>query len=323
MNFNITIGQYLKGDSWLHKLDPRFKIISVITLMIVLFLLPSIFHILIALVLLLIMIISARLPLLYIIKGLKPIIFLSIFSFILQIIYTQDGDLLQTIIFNVSWWHIAITCVLVLLYIFTNKYIPFKLIYLFLILGVIFSLFAFVSFPSGFITVYDFNIYVNGLMNGAFFVTRIITIVTLSTLLTLTTSTIDLNTGLERVLKPFKFIGLPVAEISLMISLTLRFVPTLLIETNKILNAQASRGVDFTEGSFIQKIKQVITLLIPMFVVSFKRADDLACAMESRGYVIGNERSSLNVLKFKFSDYLGFLLVFGSLGYVITLQVLS
>lgn len=321
MDLNITIGQYIKGDSWIYKLDPRFKIISVIILMIVLFMLPTIYHVLAALAILFLIVIVARLPLLYILKGLKPIIFLSIFSFILQLIYTQEGNLLYTFNLNVSYYHIAFAVLGLILYVFTSKYIPFKILYLIGLVVAIFSFFAFVSFPNGLITIYEFNIYSTGLINGTFFVSRIIAILILSTLLTLTTSTIELNTGLERVLRPFKFI-LPVAEISLMISLTLRFVPTLLIETNKILKAQASRGVDFSEGSFIQKIKQIITLLIPMFVVSFKRADDLANAMESRGYVIGCERTSLNVLKFKLMDYFGFLLVFASLAYVIILKVI-
>lgn len=321
MDLNITIGQYVKGDSWIYKLDPRFKILSVIILMIALFMLPTIFHMLAVLGLFILIIVSARLPLLYILKGLRPVIFMAIFSFVLQLIYTQEGELLYSIPLSVSYYHIAIAIGLIVLYIFTSKFIPFKFIYFLLILGSIFSIFAFLQFPNGLITIYDFDIYDNGLIRGSFFVIRIIAVLMLSTLLTLTTSTTDLNTGLERILKPFKFI-LPVAEISLMISLTLRFIPTLLIETNKILKAQASRGVDFSEGSFIQKVKQIITLLIPMFVVSFKRADDLACAMEARGYVIGEKRTSLNVLKFKVADYIGFLLIFSALAYTIVLKVI-
>ncbi len=321
MDLNITIGQYIKGDSWIYKMDPRFKIISLIILMVVLFMLPTIYHMLAGLAVLLIIVVAAKLPLLHILKGLRPIIFISLFSFILQLIYTQEGSLLYTFTLNVTYYHIAIAIGLFILYLFTNRFVPFKLLYLLLILGSIFTIFNLVTFSNGIITIYDFNIYDSGLIRGSFFVTRIISVLLLSTLLTITTSTIDLNTGLERVLSPFKFI-LPVAEISLMISLTLRFIPTLIIESNKILKAQASRGVDFSEGSLMQKIKQIITLLIPMFVVSFKRADDLACAMESRGYVIGSKRSSLNVLKFKVIDYIGFLLIFSALAYTIVLKVI-
>ncbi len=319
MEVNLTIGQYVKGDSWLHKLDPRFKIISVVVLMIVLFLMPSLTHILVSIALLFIIIISAKMPLKNIINGLKPILFISLFSFILQIVYTDTGSLLYTINFNISIINIGIAVVLVILYLLTNKYLPFKIGYLIIILLSILVSFIFINFNN--FKIIELNIYKEGLLNGSFFVTRIIAVVMISTLLTLSTSTIDLNSGLERVLKPFKFI-LPVSEIALMISLTLRFVPTLLIETNKILKAQASRGVDFAEGSLIQKVKQIITLLIPMFVVSFKRADDLACAMESRGYVIGQERTSLNVLKYKLTDYIGYLLIFSALAYAIVLQVI-
>ncbi|MFI3252022.1 MAG: energy-coupling factor transporter transmembrane component T [bacterium] len=323
MDFNITIGQYLKGDSWIYRLDPRFKILSVIILMVVIFMMPTIYHIIATLGVLLLIVITARLPLIHILKSLKPIIFISLFSFVLQLIYSTEGTLLHTFNLTVTYWHIALTILIITFYIFTKKHVPFNLLYLIVILIGIFCLYAYVDFSNGFLHSYSFNIFDDGVNKGVFFVVRLFCIIMLSTLLTLTTSTIDLNTGLERVLKPFKYIGLPVSEISLMISLTLRFIPTLLLETNKILKAQASRGVDFSEGSIIQKMKQIITLLIPMFVVSFKRADDLACAMESRGYVIGAERSNLNVLEYKIQDYIGFLLVFGALAYVITLQVIA
>ncbi len=320
-NLTLTIGQYLKGDSWIYKLDPRFKIISIIVLMIALFLLPNIECLLVALGLVVLILLTSKIPILYVLKGLKPILFLSMFSFVLQIVYSQEGTLLYAFNLSLSLAHILIFLGLILIYMFTNKFIPFKLIYLLLVIILGFSSMLFnIDFIP--IKTFDFNIYSQGLLNGAFFVTRIILIVSITTLLTLTTSTIELNSGLERVLKPFKIIGVPTAEIALMVSLTLRFVPTLLQETNKILKAQASRGVDFTEGGLIQKIKQIVTLLIPMFVVSFKRADELACAMESRGYVIGSSRTSLNVLKFRVGDYIGFILIFSLLASSIVLKVI-
>ncbi|MFI3329446.1 MAG: energy-coupling factor transporter transmembrane component T [bacterium] len=320
-NLTLTIGQYVKGDSWIYKLDPRFKIISFIILMIALFMLPTLTYMLGALIVLIIILLSARLPIGLIIKGLKPIIIISLFSFCLQIIYTQTGELIYTKLVNFSLFHILTMIGIFTFYIFTSKYIKFKMSYLLITIIAILSSLLYIEFSNVVITSFRFNIYDDGLIKGGFFVSRIVLLVIISTILTLTTSTIDLNTGLEKVLSPFKLIKLPVAEISLMISLTLRFVPTLLLETNKILKAQASRGVDFSEGSIVQKVKQIITLLIPMFVVSFKRAEDLACAMEARGYVIGSKRSNLNVLKFKFIDYLGFLLIFGVLGLSIYLQV--
>ena len=109
----------------------------------------------------------------------------------------------------------------------------------------------------------------------------------------------------------------------MMFSLTLRFIPTLLIETNKIMKAQASRGIDFNEGSFVEKVKQIVTLLIPMFFISIVRAEDLANAMEARGYVIGEERTNIDELRFNFRDYLSFVVVFIILVGTIILQVIS
>lgn len=322
-NMTLTIGQYLNGDSWIYKLDPRFKIISTIILMVVIFLIPNLTCMLIALGLCLLMLISARLPLMRIFNGLKPIMFLSIFSFVLQIIYTKEGTLVQSLPMQISLIHILVIIVLFGIYFKTMKYIPFKLTYLLVIVGLITASMVYFHFNNLVISSFNFDIYNEGIINGSFFVLRIALVVILSTLLTLTTSTNDINSGLESTLAPFKVIKLPVSEISIMISLTLRFIPTLLIETTKIMKAQASRGIDFNEGSFMDKVKQIITLLIPMFVVSFKRAEDLANAMEARGYVIGAKRTSLNVLKYSYRDYIGYFIVFALLALTIYLKVIS
>jgi energy-coupling factor transport system permease protein len=121
--------------------------------------------------------------------------------------------------------------------------------------------------------------------------------------------TTDINDGLEGILFPLKWIKLPVDVLAMMVSLTLRYIPTLLIETDKIMKAQASRGVDFKEASLKEKVTQVISLLIPVFVISFKRAEDLANAMEVRGYVIGQKRTKIDVLKVKYSDLVSLLIV--------------
>ena len=145
----------------------------------------------------------------------------------------------------------------------------------------------------------------------------------LTSILTMTTSTTDINLGLEWLMHPLSFIKIPVAEIAMMLSLTLRFIPTLLIETEKIMKAQASRGIDFNEGNLIEKIKQIVTLLIPMFFISITRAEDMANAMEARGYVIGAKRSNIDELKFGFRDYLSFVVVALMLAFTIYLQVIS
>ena len=124
----------------------------------------------------------------------------------------------------------------------------------------------------------------------------------------------DINNGLEWLLSPLKVFGFPVSVISMTFALTLRFIPTLLEESKKIMNAQASRGVDFQEGSLGEKITQIVSLLVPMFVISFRRAEDLSNAMEARGYVIGAPRTKLDELKFKGLDFACFIICFIFLG---------
>ena len=136
----------------------------------------------------------------------------------------------------------------------------------------------------------------------------------ITSLLTVSTMSTDINNGLEWVLSPLKIIKVPVSVLSMTISLTLRFIPTLYEETRKIMNAQASRGVDFQEGKLKDKVTQIISLLVPMFVVSFKRAEDLSNAMEARGYVIGAKRTRIDELKFKALDYISFILCLLFLG---------
>ena len=206
------------------------------------------------------------------------------------------------------------------MWILTKKYIPLKLIYTILIFGSILTVFILLKTPYDFYSPI-FNISSDGLVKGVFFLLRIILIVVLSTLLTISTSTTDINLGLEWVLHPLTFIKVPVAEISMMFSLTLRFIPTLLIETNKIMKAQASRGIDFNEGNFVQKVKQIVTLLIPMFFISITRAEDLANAMEARGYVIGEKRTSVDELKFRARDYISFVVVLALLAMAIVVMV--
>lgn len=326
-NFNITIGQYVKGNSFLHKLDPRLKIISTIILMVAIFLIPSdnlnnIYYLLGFLGLFLFILLISKVSLVAVIKGLQPIVFIGVFTFILQLIYNQTGNVIETFTFHFSWLSILIGIAIILFWYFTKKYIPLKTLYtIIMVVGVV-LVFAFVDTKFDFSSL-PFPLYSDGLIKGTFFLLRIILIVFLSTLLTISTSTTDINLGLEWVLHPLSFIKVPVAEIAMMFSLTLRFIPTLLIETNKIMKAQASRGIDFNEGTFIEKVKQIVTLLIPMFFVSITRAEDLANAMEARGYVIGEARTSIDELKFRFKDYFSFVIVLGLLAMAIILQVIS
>ena len=323
-NFNVTIGQYVKGDSFLHKLDPRFKIVSTIILMVAIFLIPSslvnIYYLLGFLGFFFLLLLVSKINIIAILNGLRPIIFIGIFTFILQLIYNPTGEVLTTLNFSFSWISILLSIGLLAVWILTKKYIPLKLLYTVLIFGGIIAILALIDPSYGFHNL-PFAIYSDGLIRGVFFLLRIVLVVFLSTLLTISTSTIEINLGLEWVLYPFKLIKLPVSEISMMFSLTLRFIPTLMIETSKIMKAQASRGIDFNEGSFIEKVKQIVTLLIPMFYISIVRAEDLANAMEARGYVIGESRTNVDELRFKAKDYISFFVVLLLLALAIYLQV--
>ena len=323
-SFNIAIGQYVKGESYLHKLDPRIKILSTIILMVAIFLIPSslmnVYYLLGFIGLFMLLLLLARINLLAIIKGLQPILFVGLFTFILQIIYNPTGELMAEPVFHFSWITLLVAIVIIAFWFLTSKYIAIKGIYLILMLLGVISTFIFIQTGNDFGSV-SFKIYSDGLIAGAFFMLRIVLIVMLSSILTMTTSTTDINLGLEWIMHPLKFIKIPVAEIAMMLSLTLRFIPTLLIETEKIMKAQASRGIDFNEGTLIEKVKQIVTLLIPMFFISITRAEDLANAMEARGYIIGAKRTSIDELKFHIKDVVAFMFVMLLLAFAIYIKV--
>ncbi len=315
---NISFGQYIPGKSWIYKTDPRTKIILTIALIVLIFLIPTLEGMLIALGAFSVIFLTTRVPVLKVLKGLKAILFLLLFTVILQLIYTKPADAMPLYVFpmQLGLYQILIIVALIFVYFFTKKYIPFRFIYLLLILFLCFIImwknpfekwywlfedFKFVDF--------NFEVYQEGINKSAFVFIRIVLMIGITSLLTLTTMSTDINNGLEWVLAPLKLLHIPIGVFSMLISLTLRFIPTLLIESKKIMNAQASRGADFEEGSIKDKINQIISLLIPMFVISFKRAEDLSNAMESRGYVIGGKRTKIDELKFRFIDFFCIFLV--------------
>ena len=173
------------------------------------------------------------------------------------------------------------------------------------------------------ITSYTITVYKDSLTTSLIVVLRILSLIFMSSLLTLTTKPTDLNRGLELLLKPLKYIGVKVSVFSMMISITLRFIPTLFLEAQKILKAQASRGVDFKEGRLQQKVTQIISLLLPMFIISLRKAYDLADTMEVRGYVPGAERTSINLLRFRAIDIVVLVFVVGMLAGLIKLNVMK
>jgi energy-coupling factor transport system permease protein len=248
-----------------------------------------------------------RISLFKYLKSLKQLAFLFVFTFIIQLL-TPQGDkiLIPNLNLNLSILGLGIILLWVLLFIILRKFIPCKLI-VFLILTCLSVYLLTYDLGYSFTTV-TLNLYEDGLFNGAFFFMRIFLVIMLSTVLTLTTKPTDLTSAIEWYLHPLTYIKINVSVFAMIISLALRFIPTLFNETGKILKAQSSRGVDFKEGTLKQQIGQIISLLIPMLVISFKRAADLADAMEARGYIPGAVRSKLNVMKFRLSDLFSFII---------------
>ena len=322
---DFTFGQYVPGNSWIYKLDPRVKILLTIALIVIIFLIPNLYGMLIALGTFVLIFLSTRISIFKVLKSIKGIVVLLLFTILLQLIYTKGttATLYYTFDMSIGLYQILIMVGLLLIYSFTKKYIPFKMIYFLLIIFLMFMVLwnrPFDLFSWNFninITDFQFDVYKEGVEKSSFIFIRIVIMIGITSLLTLSTMSMDINIGIESLLSPLKVFKIPVGVFSMLIALTLRFIPTLLIETKKIMNAQASRGADFTEGHFHEKVKQIISLLIPMFVVSFKRADDLSNAMEARGYIIGEERTKLDLLKLRWRDYIAIILVLGFLGVTI------
>lgn len=322
---NISFGQYIPGNSWIYKIDPRLKILFSIILVVLLFLIPNIYGMLIALGVYVLLFLTTRIPPLKVLRGLKAIIFLLLFTILLQLIYTTGDktNLLYSFDMSLGLFQILIIISLFIIYYFLKKIINLKIIMLLIVLFLSFCLMwnnPFECFNWNFtlnFLNFNFNIYQEGAINAAYLFLRIVLMIGITSLLTLTTMTTDINNGLESILSPLKLFHIPVGVFSMLISLTLRFIPTLLLESKKIMNAQASRGVDFSEGSLIQKVNQIVALLIPMFVISFQRAEDLAYAMEARGYIVDGKRTKLDELKFKLVDYISIIVMVLIIGVVI------
>lgn len=305
----IAFGQYYHSNSLIHRMDPRIKIIITMLFMISIFIVPTNNFILLSglFLLAIIVIILTKVPLTRYLGSLKQIVFLLIFSFIFQVLFTNTGELLYTVQNQLTYVNIAVGVLVLIIYILIKKYLPLRFIcFLLLIVGIVYLL----QYPiyGKVLTTYNINIYSQGLINGSFIIYRVLILIMFTTVLTLTTKPTDLNNGLDSLLSPLEKMHIKTSIFSMMISIALRFIPTLFLEADKILKAQASRGVDFNESRLKEKIVQIVSLLVPMFIVSFKRAEDLAVAMEARGYVPGEKRSKINILKIKLSDILWLLL---------------
>lgn len=312
MNSKIVFGQYCNTNSWVHRLDPRSKIISVIVLMVFIFLINNIYYLLGLFGLTIILLFTTKIPFTKFLKSIRMLSYLLFITFIFQVIFRKDANSDPLITFNLTLtvYNLIIGIVLLVLYFLSNKIIKKFRFILFLI--VFFGIFAlqyyFTSGPK--IVEYPIKVYEVALKSSAFLIIRLITLIFISSLLTLTTKPTELNLGLEKLLKPlnifYKYLS---SIVSMMISIALRFIPTLINEANKILKAQASRGVDFTEGNMASRIKQIISLIVPMFVISYKRALDLSDAMDARGYNPEAKRTSINVIKLRYPDIIIFVML--------------
>lgn len=245
---SMILGRYIPGDSIVHRLDPRSKLLSMILLILIVFWANNSITNLILFIATGIFIALSGVSISFFIQGLKSMFFLIAFTTLFQFFFISSGN----IIFE--FWFVRIT---------------------------------------------DY-----ALQQAGIIFCRFILIIFFSTLLTLTTMPLSLASAVEGLLSPLKKVKVPVHEIGLMLSMSLRFVPTLMDDTTRIINAQKARGVDFDEGSIVQKVKALIPILIPLFATSLKRADSLAIAMEARGYQGGKGRSQYRQLKWSFKDTL-------------------
>lgn len=249
----LILGRYIPGNSLIHRLDPRSKLLAMVLYIIIIFWANNLVTNLLMLAFTLVVILLSQVKLSFFFNGVKPMIGIILFTTIFQMLFTQGGEIILQI------WIIRIT-----------------------------------SF---------------GLSQAALIFMRFLLIILFSTLLTLTTTPLSLADAVESLLKPFEVFKVPAHEIGLMLSLSLRFVPTLMDDTTRIMNAQRARGVDFGEGNLVQKVKSIIPILIPLFASSFKRADALAIAMEARGYQGGDGRTKYRRLKWTLKDNLALLSV--------------
>ncbi len=247
---DITIGQYYPSDSPVHRLDPRTKLVITFLFIIIIFFVRYYTGYLFIVAFMALTILLSKIPVKFILKGLRPILFIILLTFFINVFFTQG----ETILFE--FWILKITK--------------------------------------------------EGLYQAIFMTLRLLFLVTGTSILTLTTSPIALTDGIEMLLKPLKAIRFPSHELAMMMTIALRFIPTLLEETDKIMKAQMARGADFESGNLIQRAKSLIPLLVPLFVSAFRRADDLAMAMEARCYRGGDSRTRMKVFTMGHLDFIAF-----------------
>ena len=248
---DITLGQYFPGNSVVHRLDPRTKLIMLVVYIVTLFMATNVVSYALVAGFLFVAIKISTIPMKSIVRGMKPLVLILVFTGILNLFFTVgEGEPL------VDFWVITI--------------------------------------------------YKEGLIRAVFMVLRILLLISGTFLLTYTTSPISLTDGLESLMGPLKKIHVPVHELSMMMCIALRFIPTLIEETDKIMCAQKARGADFESGSLMDKAKALVPILVPLFISAFRRADELATAMECRCYQGGDGRTKMKLLRYKLWDFEAF-----------------
>lgn len=327
MNDKIVFGQYVNVDSWIHRLDPRTKIITLFSMMIGIFLINNILALLICLGLNFVIVISSKIALNKFLNSFKMVAMLLVFMTLFQILFNKSGDILVINNFKLSF-DLVLTI--------ENLIMGLVILFIYFLSGKVIKKFRILSFLVVFIAIfacqyyfinghklvdYNISIYSGGVETSILVLIRVINLLTLSALLTFTTKPTDLNAGIEGIFKPFTFMKSAVSILAMMISIALRFIPTLINESNKILKAQASRGVDFNDGKFKEKVMQIVSLLVPMFVISYKKAEDLANAMEARAYIPGEDRTRIYELKYKVVDYLVYIFLLLFFAAIIVLNI--
>ena len=247
---DITLGQYFPGHSPIHRLDPRTKLIGLMGYIVALFVAKSWISYAVMLVFLVTLIRVSSIPPKSIVKGMKPLVMILIFTGVLNLFFTGGETVLLRI------WKLTITK--------------------------------------------------EGLTRAIFMMARILMLITGTFLMTFTTSPISLTDGLESLMGPLKKLHMPVHELSMMMCIALRFIPTLIEETDKIMSAQKARGADFETGSLIKRAKALVPILVPLFISAFRRADELATAMECRCYQGGEGRTKMKLLHYHRVDFTAF-----------------
>ena len=304
---SVVFGQYYHTNSWLHRLDPRCKLISLFVLMIGIFFIRNIYALLVILGLAFILICTTKVPIGKYLNSIKMISTLILFTFVFQILFNHNGQIIYTFDFSLTYVNLSVGILLLLFFFFSKKLLS-KMRFIQFLVIIIASFALQMYWPYGdLITNYKIDVYDLSLLNGTIIFVRVLVLVCLSSALTLCTKPTDITLGLEKMLSPLKKLHIDTSIFAMLVSIALRFIPTLINEAFRILRAQASRGVDFNEGGFIKKIKQMVSLLVPMFVIAYKKAEDLALAMDARGYIPGANRSSLYVLKYKAADYITYI----------------